>query len=199
MTDASVSPIRPASSAGPTPSAARSAPAPTPNVRLRRPSGDDGATIWALARDSGKLDLNSPYAYMMMGHFFPETCVLAEIDDEPVGSVIGFAPPARPNALFVWQVTVTDRVRGLGLASRMIEHLLWTAPLKGQARWLEASVTPSNEPSRKLFQGIARRHGAPCAVEPLFHEHDFPQTEADESFEAEHLFRIGPLRQAKAA
>ncbi|MQX37574.1 diaminobutyrate acetyltransferase [Roseospira navarrensis] len=192
MTDASVSPIRRNAPETPTPKG--------PAVTLRRPTGDDGATIWTLARDSGKLDLNSPYAYMMMGHFFPETCVLAELDGEPVGSVVGFAPPARPNALFVWQVTTTERVRGQGLASRMIEHLLWNAPLKGQARWLEATVTPSNEPSARLFQGIARRHGVTCEVAPLFEESAFPPpAEADSGFEAEHLFRVGPLRQAKAA
>jgi len=170
-----------------------------PQVRLRQPTAEDGAAIWALTRDSGKLDLNSPYAYLMMGQFFPETCVLAEIDDEPVGSVIGFAPPARPNALFVWQVTVSDRMRGQGLASRMVEHLLWTAPLPGRARWLEASVTPSNEPSERLFRGIARRHNAPCAVEPLFGEDVFPVAEDVDPCEAERLFRIGPLRQAMAA
>jgi len=192
MTDASVSPIRRNA-----PVAARSK---GPAIQLRRPTGDDGATIWALARDSGKLDLNSPYAYMMMSHFFPETCVLAELDGEPVGSVVGFAPPARPNALFVWQVTTTERVRGQGLASRMIEHLLWNAPLKGQARWLEATVTPSNEPSTRLFEGIARRHGVPCEVAPLFDEGAFPPpAEAKTTFEPEHLFRIGPLLQAKAA
>lgn len=192
MTEASVSPIRRT-----TPTAARPK---GPAVTLRRPTGDDGATIWALARDSGKLDLNSPYAYMMMGHFFPETCVLAELDGEPVGSVVGFTPPARPNALFVWQVTTTEQVRGQGLASRMIEHLLWNAPLKGQARWLEATVTPSNEPSARLFQGIARRHGVACEVAPLFEEDAFPPpAEVDATFEPEHLFRVGPLRQAKAA
>ncbi|KAA5607332.1 diaminobutyrate acetyltransferase [Roseospira marina] len=192
MTDASVSPIR---STTPTPTT----PTP-PAIKLRRPTGEDGATIWQLARDSGKLDLNSPYAYMMMSHFFPDTCVVAEIDGEPVGSVVGFAPPARPNALFVWQVTTTERVRGQGLASRMIEHLLWNAPLKGQARWLEATVTPSNEPSARLFKGIARRHGVACEVAPLFEEDSFPcPTQTDATFEPEHLFRIGPLRQAKAA
>ncbi|MBB4286836.1 diaminobutyrate acetyltransferase [Roseospira goensis] len=196
MTQTSISPIRTPAAARPSAPEAKA----TPPVRLRRPTGDDGATIWTLARDSGKLDLNSPYAYMMMGHFFPETCVLAEMDNEPVGSVIGFAPPARPNALFVWQVAVSEQARGQGLASRMIEHLLWTAPLKGQARWLEASVTPSNEPSERLFRAIARRHGAPCEVAPLFEEDAFPSPEeADATFEAERLFRIGPLRQAQAA
>ncbi len=191
MTDASITAL---------PNAAVAAAAcQVPRIRLRQPTVEDGAAIWALTRDSGKLDLNSPYAYLMMGHFFPETCVLAEMDDEPVGSVIGFAPPARPNALFVWQVTVSERARGQGLASRMVEHLLWTAPLPGRARWLEASVTPSNEPSERLFRGIARRHDVPCAIEPLFGEDVFPPADEVPPCEPERLFRIGPLRQAMAA
>jgi L-2,4-diaminobutyric acid acetyltransferase len=192
MTEASVSPIRTTTR--------RQETHPEQRIRLRHPTADDGAAIWTLARDSGKLDLNSPYAYLMMGHFFPKTCVIAERGDEPVGSVIGFAPPARPNALFVWQVAVSEVARGQGLASRMIEHLLWTAPLDGAARFLEATVTPSNEPSARLFQGIARRHGAPCEIAPLFEEEAFPCPKAaNATFEEEHLFRIGPLRQAKAA
>ncbi len=195
MTEASISSIRTKTAARPVPQ-----PPQTGGVHMRHPTAEDGSAIWTLARDSGKLDLNSPYAYLMMGHFFPQTCIIAEKDDEPVGSVIGFAPPARPNALFVWQVAVSETVRGQGLASRMIEHLLWTAPLDGQARWLEASVTPSNEPSARLFKGIARRHGVSCEIAPLFEEDAFPPPhEAQASFEPEHLFRIGPLRQAKAA
>jgi len=163
-------------------------------LRLRRPVAEDGAALWALARDSGKLDLNSPYAYLMMSAFFADTCVVAEDDDGPLGGVVGFAPPQRPDALFVWQVTVAHRARGRGLASRMVEHLLWTAPLKGQARWLEASVTPSNAASEALFRGIARRHDAPCSVDTLFPSDLFP-AEAGPLPEPERMFRIGPLRQ----
>lgn len=178
-------------------------------IHLRTPTGADGADLWSLARDSRALDLNSPYAYLMMAHWFSDTCVVADSapaspadQPTPQGFVLGFVPPKQPDTLFVWQVAVADSARGQGLASRMIMHLL--AQNGPTVRFVEATVTPSNAPSNALFSGLAQKHGVPCTRQDLFAADDFPHAaeplpNAEQGIppaaqhEGEVLYRIGPF------
>lgn len=163
---------------------AERASSPTPS--FRRPDLRDGAVLWRMARDSGSLDLNSPYAYLLWCDQFAETSIVAEVDGSPAGFLIGFRPPGREHVLFVWQVAVAPERRGLGLAGRMLDTLVERLG----ARAVEASVTPSNTASRKLFQAFARRAGCTCSEAPYLDPDHFP----DHGHESEVLFRIGPIR-----
>lgn len=154
-------------------------------IRLRRPDVRDGAVMWRMAKGSG-LDLNSPYAYLMWCDQFAGTSVMAEVDGWPAGFVTGFQPPGREDVLFVWQVTVVDEHQGLGLASRMLDTLLERLP---GVSVVEATVTPSNTASQRLFRSLARRHGASCSETPYLPSDCFPAP----GHEPEVLFRIGPI------
>lgn len=158
-------------------------------IRFRKSTIEDGAAIWRLARDSGTLDLNSPYTYLMMSQFFAETCVVAEEDGAPVGFIVGFRMPPRPESIFVWQVASARSQQGRGLATRMIGELLIRHAASGGS-YLEATVTPSNTASQKLFRGIARRLDVPCRETPEFESAHFPEG----GHEEEVLFRIGPFQ-----
>lgn len=162
-------------------------PTPARNVSLAiRPlEPRDGAAIWALARESETLDLNSPYAYLMWAREYGESSCLAETDGQPAGFVMGLRPPQRPDTLFVWQVAVAHDRRGKGLARRMVTEL---ARSMG-ARYVEATVTPSNHASAALFRGLAQRLGSPCTEQTYLPADAFPVTDHEE----EVLFRIGPL------
>lgn len=158
----------------------------TKSVHMRQPEPTDGAVLWKLARDSRSLDLNSPYAYLMWCAEFADSSLVVEVDGEPAGFVMGFRPPKREEVLFVWQVAVAGQHRGLGLASRMLDELAVRAP---GVRWLEATVTPSNEASRKLFHSFALRHGCPCSESEYLAAEHFPTPD----HESEVLFHIGPI------
>jgi len=157
-------------------------------VRFRHPTPEDGATMWRIARDSGALDLNSPYAYLMWAGQFADSSILAEVDGKPAGFLTGFHPPGRERVLFVWQVAVDASSRGLGLASRMLDELVE----RTGAAAVEATVTPSNRASRRLFRSLAERHDCACEVAPCLEPGHFPEP----GHEAEQLFHIGPIRQA---
>jgi L-2,4-diaminobutyric acid acetyltransferase len=155
-------------------------------IELRPPEIKDGAVLWRMAKDSQALDLNSPYAYLMWCDRFAQTSVVAEVDGWPAGFLVGFRPPGQPDVLFVWQVAVADEYRGLGLASRMLDDLLQRDPALS---FVEATVTPSNEASQRLFRALARRNDCPCSEEPYLRTEHFPSP----GHEPEHLFRIGPI------
>lgn len=75
-------------------------PSSMPQIDLRLPTIDDGAMLWALARDTEVLDLNSPYAYLLWCRDFSATSVVAGAD-RPVGFITGYRRPDEPNPVRV--------------------------------------------------------------------------------------------------
>lgn len=153
--------------------------------RIRPTAAGDGAEMWRLARDSGGLDLNSSYAYLLYARDYADTCRVAAIDDRVVGFVVAHRPPPRPRSIFVWQVGVSPAARGRGIASAMIENLIDTLDVDA----LEATVAKSNATSRALFAGIARRRGAELTWHDFIRAEDFP-----DGHDAEPLLQIDLTR-----
>lgn len=158
-------------------------------VGIRAPSPDEGALLWEIARDAGGLDLNSPYAYMMIGRHFQETCALALVHGKPAGFVMAHRIPTRPDVLFIWQVAVLPAFRGLGIAKRMFDDLL-AREVNCGVRIMEATVTPSNESSAALFAAFAKSRNAELEIRTGFTAAEFPQ---GHGHEAEDLYVIAPV------
>lgn len=161
-------------------------------VALGTPAVAHGAQIRRLVSQCPPLDVNSTYAYLLLCKHFAETCVRAEADGRTVGFVSAYRPPRHPDVLFVWQVAVAAPMRGRQLATRMLRALLQRDSTRG-CRYLETTVSPSNGPSRRVFQALARNLGAPVAERMLFGERDF----GSEEHEPEVLIRIGPIPGTK--
>lgn len=157
-------------------------PATEPPVVIRPPTVEDGGHMWRLARDSGALDLNTSYAYLLFARDFARTCRVAVVEGEVVGFVLGYRRPAAADTLFVWQVAVDPALRGRRLAARLLDDVTVGA------RWLEASITADNTASQRLFARFAREHRAEIVRSELFATHHFP-----DGHDAEGLVRIGPL------
>jgi diaminobutyrate acetyltransferase len=152
---------------------------------LRAPVIGDGLTLWSLARIAGELDVNSEYCYHLWCRDFASTSVVAWAPDAAAGFVIGFHRPLDPSCLFVWQVAVHPDHRGLGLGTDMLSHLVDRA---AHTRRVEATVGPSNDASRRMFERFARRHGAPVTSSPFLDADAFT-----DGHEPEVLLTIGPL------
>lgn len=164
-------------------------------VEIRSPLVTDGADIWRIARDSQTLDLNSSYAYILYARDFSDTCRVAKVDEETAGFVIGYRRPERQDCLFVWQVAVDERFRGLGLAARMLDSLVEEAPNHSPVRTLETTITEDNSASQRLFRKFAHRWDAERVnVRPLFEEDHFP---SQGDHDPEPLYEIGPLNSAE--
>jgi L-2,4-diaminobutyric acid acetyltransferase len=171
------------------PSDATSTVAPGTPV-LASPTPADGADLWRAARDSGSLDLNSPYAYLLVATDWAATSVVARDDRGLVGFVAGYRPPTDPDHAFVWQVAVADRARGRGIGRQLLHGVL-ERPANLDARFLTATVTPSNAASLALFRGIARDLEVPCEERERFPAALFPSELG--THEPELQLRIGPL------
>lgn len=156
------------------------------HVVIEPPAAHDGAALWRIARDSQKLDLNSSYAYLLWCRDFADTSVVARADGEPVGFVMGYRRPAKPDSLLVWQVAVDDSQRGRGLAGTMLDAL-FERVIAGGVRYLDTTITPDNDASIRLFTSFAKRWDATLERSEFLAAAEFP-----EPHEPEDLFRIGP-------
>lgn len=170
--------------------------APVPEsarTRIVAPAPSHGAGMWQVAGDSGDLDLNTSYMYLLFARDFAETCRVALVDDDVVAFVLGYRRPEHPDRLFVWQIAVDESHRGEGLAGRLLDDLFDTASGAESAAaptvtHLETTITDDNTASQRLFASFAARRNAPLTTEPLFEAHHFP-----DSHDAERLHRIGPF------
>ncbi|WP_250445678.1 diaminobutyrate acetyltransferase [Actinotalea sp. C106] len=156
-------------------------------ILISVPEMADGASMWRIARDSGSLDLNSSYAYLLFCRDFSRTCRLATVDGESAGFVLGYRRPDRPDCLFVWQVAVDANHRGAGISSRLLDDLV-TSELEPPIRTVETTITDDNAASQALFAAFARRWGAELSTSTFITAEHFP-----DGHDGEPLYEIGPL------
>lgn len=158
-------------------------------LHFRTPTVSDGPAVREIVQESGVLDLNSRYHYLLFCRHFADTTVVAEMGDRPVGFVTAFLIPTRPDTVFVWQIGVDSSVQGHGVGRRLLEHLVQLPSCRGVTA-LETTVTPSNTASDALFRSFARERGAGVACQ----EDYFPRALFEpDCHEAEVLYRIAPL------
>lgn len=156
-------------------------------VSIRRPRVGDGKAIWKLVHDTGVLDLNSPYCYLLLCLHNRDTCALAEYQGRIVAFVSGYLLPDRSDTLFIWQIGVDSAWRGKGLGTRLLLELLERESCN-EIAYLEATVEPANQASRALFNLLAKRLKTKISERALFDPANFPDQHG-----AENLLRIGPF------
>ena len=147
---------------------------------LREPRAEDGADIWELVRDCKPLDENSMYCNLIQCDHFRDTCVVAELDGEIVGWISGHILPRDPATLFVWQVAVSKKARGMGLGGKMLSDILDREICEGVSQ-VQTTITDDNDASWGLFRKFARVNGGDIDSEPHFtkarHFRDLHETE----------------------
>lgn len=165
-------------------------------LTLRKPDPTDGAAVWELVRDCKPLDENSMYCNLVQAEHFRDTCVVADLDGDVVGWISGHMIP-NEDALFVWQVAVSPRARGLGLGRKMLTHLVERDEC-AEATRLNTTITRDNDASWALFRSLARALGGELSDDPHFTRHEH----FDGRHATEHMVTITlprPARQARAA
>ena len=71
-----------------------------PALSFHHPDASEGAGMWELVKETGVLELNSSYLYLMMGRYYGQTCLVAKQNGKVRGFVMGFIPPERDDTYF---------------------------------------------------------------------------------------------------
>ncbi|HSR62696.1 MAG TPA: diaminobutyrate acetyltransferase [Gammaproteobacteria bacterium] len=163
-------------------------------ITYQRPDILHGAAMWELVNESGVLDLNSAYLYLILCAHFSGTCGIAECDNKVVGFVTAYLLPDDPSRLFVWQIGTDASMRGRGIATNLLLELLNRESL-ADTRYIEATISPSNVASETLFTHLAKRLGVDAVFSEYINSDMFPRP----GHEDERLLRIGPFENGVSA
>ena len=158
------------------------------SIVYREPAVGDVHKIWELVKNSQSLDKNSKYLYVLLCHQFSKTCRVAEHGSKVVGFLSGFISPKNSDTLFVWQAAVDDAFRNKGIAKELVFQTLCNTD--SDVKFVEATVTPSNNASLKFLQNFANQVGAKIDKSSLFSPDIL-----GEGHEPEDLVRIGPIQE----
>lgn len=164
------------------------------SLNFRTPEAQDGAAIWELVKACKPLDENSMYCNLIQCDHFADTCVVAELAGEIVGWISAYVLPNDPNTLFVWQVAVDKKARGIGLGPKMIEALLGRDACEN-VKQIQTTITSDNAASWGMFRKIGRLQGTDLESEAHYKQ--------DEHFQdrhaTEHLVTIKLAAQMSRA
>lgn len=155
---------------------------------FREPKISDGDDIYRLIADCPPLDMNSSYCNFLQSTHFSKTSILVEYNGEIAGFISGYQKPEEQNVLFVWQVAVSPRFRGNGLALRMLKELLLREDLSN-VNLVETTITEDNKASWALFKKLDAMNGNSGQVSTFLDEKAHFKGKHD----TEYLYRI-PLK-----
>lgn len=129
------------------------------------------------------------YCNLLQCSHFADTGVLAEKGGDIAAFLSAYRKPSDPEVMFIWQIAVAEKHRGLGLAGRMLDALM-RRPIANHVSYIETSITPSNRASANLFERFAQKQAATLTRSILFSKAEHFVDKHDD----EVLFRIGPLQ-----
>ena len=145
--------------------------------------------MFRLVEQCPPLDPNSMYCNLLQCTHFSGTSAAAVMGDELVSFTSGYLLPGRNDTLFLWQVAVGEKARGKGLATRMVMDILGR-PHCRDVRYIETTITESNEASWALFRKIAGLlDSAELNTSVMFDRN----THFADRHDSEILVRIGPF------
>jgi L-2,4-diaminobutyric acid acetyltransferase len=155
---------------------------------LRKPDKNDSKEIFQLIKSVGTLDLNSQYLYLLQTTHFQNTCSVAIYNEKIVGFVSGYIIPDDKETLFIWQVAVSNEVRGQNLAMKIILDIFNKNNTSNNIKYILSTVSPSNKASQRVFEKIANKLNTKIENKTLFSIDDF-----FDAHEEEIQYLIGPI------
>ncbi|MGM0533081.1 MAG: diaminobutyrate acetyltransferase [Campylobacterota bacterium] len=158
---------------------------------IRHPDIKDGLGIYQLVKKTKVLDVNSSYLYNLIGAHFSDTSLVVTQkqgkNESIVGFISGYLLPDQPNVLFIWQVGVDASMRGKGLAKKLVTKLI--REHEDKIDTIHTTVSPSNTPSNKLFDSIAKSYDTSITEETFLDIEDFEQGHEEE------ILKIIPIKE----
>lgn len=155
---------------------------------LRKPDKNDSKEIFQLIKSVGTLDLNSQYLYLLQTTHFQNTCSVAIYNKKIVGFVSGYIIPDDKETLFIWQVAVSNEVRGQNLAMKIILDIFNKNNTSNNIKYILSTVSQSNKASQRVFEKIANKLNTKIENKTLFSIDDF-----FDAHEEEIQYLIGPI------
>lgn len=158
-------------------------------IHFNKPKKSQTKEIIKLVKETKILDVNSEYLYYLQTIHFNKFCCVA-FDESKKNNVIGFVSGyliPNEDSLFIWQVAVNEKYRGLGLAQRMILTIVKRKSMQ-KIKFIKTTVSPSNQSSIRVFEKVALALNTKLKKEKFLKMKDFTHSHEDEP-----MYVIGPI------
>jgi len=142
------------------------------------------------------LDLNSKYAYFLIGEHFSKTSIVVTDGQDIIAMTSAYVNPQKEDTLFIWQVAVLPEYRGMNLGHKMINEIL-KRPLLKKIKYLETTITEKNTASKKVFLNLAKNLNCHIKKKEFLSSEDFTGIKDRTFHESELLYKIGPFDPGK--
>ena len=166
--------------------------------RVRHFLPQDVREVHALIQSCPNMDLNSLYAYALLGEHHSDTCFVAYDQKNKIcGVVTGYVCPDEPDTYFLWQIVVSPDVQGKKIGSLLLDNVKAQCLEPRQLDYLKTTISPSNKASQNLFKSFARRFELSCKVSPFFTKQALQPLNPEDTeaqHEPEDLYTIGRWR-----
>lgn len=147
--------------------------------------------MWELARRVRGAECDTAYFYLLWCREFAQTSVVATVDNQVVGFVLGYLRQDVPGTLVVWQVGSDPSCPVFGVRSRMLNEIIDRQVARG-CRFVETTVTAREVETIRGVRRLAGQRAARVAKQVLFEADRFPDGHA-----AEMVYIIGPLEAVR--
>ena len=161
------------------------------NIKFVKPKKSHTKEIIKLVKNTKVLDINSEYLYYLQTIHFNKFCCVA-FDKKEKNRVIGFVSGyliPEENSLFIWQVAVHEKYRGLGIATKMILKIVSRKSIE-KIDFIKTTVSPNNKSSIKVFEKVAKILKTKIKKYNFLKSRDFTNSHEDEP-----IYIIGPINK----
>lgn len=121
---------------------------------FRQAEVSDAPSIQSLMKPFKELSLYSEFCCSILIDHYKESTIVATYEGSVVGFAMAHPDESDPEALYLWQVIVAPRFRGLGIMTQLLQNLVDDH----QGRELKALVHTENKMMTKALFKFAKKH-----------------------------------------
>lgn len=123
-------------------------------LMIRQVQPEDAALLRELARRCPPLDVHTHYTYWVIARYFGKNSFIAEQDGRGAAYITSVE---NNDTLLIWQIGITEALRGRGLSFELIDRVVTAARQAGKS--VQVTIDRQNLPSNGAFRSYCRKKG----------------------------------------
>jgi phosphoribosylamine--glycine ligase len=122
-------------------------------IAVRSPNETEFMRIHRFVKSCDRMEKYPEHLYRIVLRYHGDVCFVAESKGRIVGFVMGMRSEREPEKIFIWEIGVNRKMRGQGVATRLL-NAMESKALDMGCRRMEATIDPANRASYSLFEKL---------------------------------------------
>lgn len=126
-------------------------------ISIKNINDNEFREVYKLVGNINGLIQHQEHVYKIMSDHFNRTFLVAKdrsknSNAEILGFILGILSQTHKGQLFIWQVGVSEKARGMHIGSRLLEYMIEITAVEEKYESIMATVETDNIASQKLFE-----------------------------------------------